>query len=214
MVLGTRCRPLPPPEARSHPHPRAERRRARADRPRRPPRDPAGRAPRTQVGRPHLPPLRLQQGLLAAVVDDFYDRFDAVVIDPNPAPRSSWGTRERERTRLAIDFRYDDPLAGIILGRLAREPEVAGVEARRLARHIDAAARNIEIGQQRGEIATDLDAGLAGAMVLGGLRQAIGAALARPAPPPRAELTEQIWRFIAAAVRYSPATDEETPDGR
>src|SRR4051812_24683569 len=68
-----------------------------------------------------------KQGLLAGVVDDFYDRFDALVIDPNPAPRTSWGTRERERTRLAVDFHYDDPLAGVILARLAREPEVAAV---------------------------------------------------------------------------------------
>src|SRR3954471_12857797 len=92
-----------------------------------------------------------KQGLLAAVVDDFYDRFDAVVIDPNPKPRTSWGEREHERTRLAIEFHYDDPLANIVLGRLAREPEVAAVEARRLARHIDAAARNIAIAQERGE---------------------------------------------------------------
>jgi AcrR family transcriptional regulator len=154
-----------------------------------------------------------KQGLLAAVVDDFYDRFDAVVIEPNPAPGATWGEREHERTRLAVEFHYDEPLAAVILGRLAREPEVAAIEAERLARHIDAAARNIEIAQGRAEIPADLDAGLAGAMVLGGLRQAIGAALNRPQPPPRAELTEHIWRFIAAAVRYTPP-NEETTDGR
>jgi AcrR family transcriptional regulator len=148
-------------------------------------------------------------GLLAAVVEDFYDRFDAAVIDPNPLPRGDWASRERLRTQLAIEFHYDDPLATVILGRLAREPEVAAVEARRIARHVEAAARNIERGQQRGEIPADVDPGLAGAMALGGLRQAIGEALARPQPPVREELAHQIWRFIAAAVRYRPRAQEK-----
>jgi AcrR family transcriptional regulator len=148
-------------------------------------------------------------GLLAAVVDAFYDRLDEAVFDANPLPDGDWAARERLRTELGVAFHYDDPLAGVILSRLAREPEVAAVEARRIQRHVDAAARNLKRGQKRGEIPADLDAGLAGAMVIGGLRQVIGAALARRRPPPREAVTGELWRFIAAAVRYRPTTEED-----
>ena len=149
-------------------------------------------------------------GLAAAVVEDFFDRHDAAVMDLNPAPGADWATRERLRTELTVDFHYGDPLAPVLLWRLRREPEVAAVEAERITRHVRLAARNIELGQRDGELPADLDAGLLGAMVLGGIRQALAEALSRKRRPARDALVDELWRFIVAAVRWRPPdTDQE-----
>lgn len=141
-------------------------------------------------------------GLVAAVVEDFFDRHDAEVMDVNPAPGADWATRERARTELTVRFHYDDPLVAVALSRLAREPDVAAVEAARIARNVKLAARNIQRGQRDGELPGDLDPGLVGAMVLGGIRQALVEALSRHRPPRRDAVTEELWRFIVAAVRW------------
>ena len=145
-------------------------------------------------------------GLVSAVVEDFFDRHDAEVMDVNPRPGADWATRERARTELTVRFHYEDPLAAVVLSRLAREPEVAAVEAERVARNVKLAARNIERGQRDGELPADLDPGLVGAMVLGGIRQALTEALSRRRPPRRDAVTEELWRFIVAAVRRRPNT--------
>jgi AcrR family transcriptional regulator len=148
-------------------------------------------------------------GLLSAVVEAFYDRFDAEVLAVDPAPGASWADRERVRTRLAVDFHYDDPLARIVLGRLARDPEVAALETFRLRRQIRFAAGNIARGQQAGEIPADLDPGLAAAVTLGGVRQALAEVLTRTAVPPREAVADQLWRLVVAAVRCR--TEEGPP---
>ena len=144
-----------------------------------------------------------KSGLVAAVVDDFYDRLDATVFDPDPAPGGTWAERERKRTELAVAFHYDDPLAHVVLSRLAREPQVASIEADRVDRHVSAATRNLERGQQRGEIPKDLDPELVGAMVLGGIREVLRHALARDPRPQREPVIDELWRFIVAAVRFN-----------
>jgi len=147
-------------------------------------------------------------GMLAALVEDFYERYDRIVMQANPLPGGDWGAREQLRLRAMVAFHYAEPLAPIVLARLSAEPEVAAVEARWLERHIDLAAQNIRIGQGRGEIPLEFDAELLGAMVLGGLRQAIGQALSRPRRFTGEELAGQLWNFVAAAVRFrQPAHD-------
>ncbi|OGL02064.1 MAG: hypothetical protein A3E31_17865 [Candidatus Rokubacteria bacterium RIFCSPHIGHO2_12_FULL_73_22] len=150
-------------------------------------------------------------GLLAAVVEDFYDRLDAAVFAVDPAPGGDWATRERIRVERDVAFHYAEPLAPVVLGRLGREPEVAAVEARSIAREIELAARNLARGQRSGALPADLDPGLTGAMVLGGIRQALGAVLSRPEPPPPAVVAEALWRFVAAAVRCAPSAARGEP---
>lgn len=143
-------------------------------------------------------------GLIAAVVEAFYDRMEAAVIEPNPKPGAAWGERERLRLERMVDFHYAEPLAPLILTRLSRSPDVAAVEAARIARHIDLAARNVELAQQKGEIPAELDAHLLGAMILGGLRQAIGQALGMQKRPARDKIADQLWSFIAGTAQLKP----------
>src|SRR3954462_9046740 len=142
-------------------------------------------------------------GLRAAVVDDFYDRQDAAIIDTDPAPGASWAERERARTELAVAFHYDDPLAPIVLSTLTKLPTIAAIEQQRPNRQIEQATKNLRHGQRTKEIPRDLDPELVGAMILGGTREVLRHALARDKPPARRAVTEELWRFIAAAVRYN-----------
>lgn len=139
-------------------------------------------------------------GLLAAVVDDFYDRYDAEVIDLNPLPGAGWAERERLRVNRLVDFLFADPLSRLVLTRLSGEPEVAAVEARRLARHIELGAVNIALAQRRGHLPAGQDPRLMIAMIMGGLRQAVGQALAGRIKLPRDALADALWRLVAATA--------------
>lgn len=141
-------------------------------------------------------------GLIAAVVQDFYDRFDSRVMAVNPQPGVDWGRREQRRLEAMVAFHYAEPLSPIVLARLSREPEVAAEEARRLQAHIELAAQNIALAQRRGEIPDSLDPHLLGAMILGGLRQGIGQALAQKERPDQAAIAARLWDFVAAMARF------------
>ena len=147
-------------------------------------------------------------GLLAALVGDFYVRFDAEVMDVDPLPGASWAPRERRRTELAVAFHYDDPLANIILGRLARDPEVAAVEARHLRVAVARAAGNVARGQRDGDIPEDIDPGIAAALILGGTRQALIEVLSRRERPRPEAVADQLWRLVVAAVRCRVEPEE------
>lgn len=139
-------------------------------------------------------------GLLAAVVEAFYDRYDAAVIDLNPLPGAAWRERERIRLERMVDFLLAEPLAPLILVRLSAEPEVAAVEARRLARHIAVGARNVILARRKRDLPDGPDARLLVAMIMGGLRQAAGQALADPGAWPHQRLKRELWAFVANAA--------------
>lgn len=154
-------------------------------------------------------------GLVAAVVESFYDRFHAEVADTDPAPDADWASRERKRLELSVAFYYREPLAAVVLSRLSREPEVAGVEVRRIGRLVEDAAKNVTAGQRRGELPGDLDPRTVGAMLIGGFRVAMGEALTRRPPPDAGRLVEQLWHFVVNGVRFTAAPLERGAlDGR
>jgi AcrR family transcriptional regulator len=142
-------------------------------------------------------------GLLTAIVEDFYARFDAAIAE---APGDTWAERERARTDLAVRFHYDNELAPLILARLVTDPEVAAAENRHLQAQVALGTRNVRNGQRSGEIPGDLDAGVAAALILGGVRQVLIEVLARPRRPRADRVSAQLWRLVVAAVRC-----KETP---
>lgn len=142
-------------------------------------------------------------GLVAAVVEGFYDRLHEEVADTDPAPDGDWASRERKRLELSVAFHYREPLAAVVLSRLSREPEVAGVEVRRIGRLVEDAAKNVTAGQRRGELPADLDPRTVGAMLIGGFRVAMGEALTRRQRPDANALVEELWRFVVNGVRFT-----------
>lgn len=134
-------------------------------------------------------------GLVSAVVDGFYDRMlqeTSAARDAGP----TWADRERRRLEISVAFHYREPLAAVILSRLAREPEVASVEVQRMAILVEETARSVQRAQARGEIDADVDARMFGAMLIGAVRVAIGEALTRASRPSQEKLVDELWRFM------------------
>ena len=138
-------------------------------------------------------------GALSAVVDDFYDRYMAVVNQPRGGSRP-WPEREFERLQAWLAFLYEERLAPIVLGRMGRTVQVAGLEMARQDQLIALARRNIELGQRAGDIAPSIDAGIAAAAIIGVISQAAIQAFQAPEPPEPSVLTAQLWGLIAGAL--------------
>src|ERR1700735_4382059 len=67
-------------------------------------------------------------GLIAAVVEAFYDRLEDVAFKPSNLVSSDWAGREKERIAAYIAFHYDHPFAPLMVGPLSRAAEVLDVE--------------------------------------------------------------------------------------
>lgn len=144
-------------------------------------------------------------GLIAAVVDDFYDRLLAETSPVRKLKDVTWAERERARAELSVAFHYREPLARVLVRSVAGEPEVAAVEVRRITKLVDDAARSVRRGQQDDEIPEDVDARFVGAMLIGGFRVAIAEALSRDRRPPQERLVDDILRFVVHGARFRGA---------
>ena len=141
--------------------------------------------------------------LIASVVDEFFDAFDAAVFLPDFAEQGDWPARERERTHQFVQFMYDRPIAPFVFARLVGERQAIGVQQARLERQIAMAAVNIRRGQGEGAIPTDMDPDLCGALVVGGLVQAMLTALVMRPRPLQEQLSGKLFAFVAAVLRIS-----------
>lgn len=147
-------------------------------------------------------------GLIAAVVEGFYNRLEEAAFSPSKLVAPDWAGREKERIAAYISFHYDHPFAPLVVGPLSRAPEVLDVEQAFTRRQLAAGAYNLRAGQRDGVIPRGLDPRLTIALMIGGIRQALIGALTSGRRPDRAELTDKIWIFVAGALRLS-VTDPE-----
>ena len=143
-------------------------------------------------------------GLIAAVVQAFYDRLEDVAFNPLRLVSPDWAGREKERIAAYVSFHYDHPFAPLVIGPLSRAAEVLDVEQAFTKRQLVAGAYNMRAGQRAGVVSTDLDPRLTIALVVGGIRQALIGALTKAHRPDRRDLTEKIWVFIAGALQLPP----------
>lgn len=140
-------------------------------------------------------------GLIAAVVEGFYNRLEEAAFSPSKLVSPDWAGREKERIAAYIAFHYDHPFAPLVVGPLNRAPEVLDVEQAFTRRQLTAGAYNLRAGQRDGVIPADLDPRLTIALLIGGIRQALIAALTTDNRPDRVELTEKIWVFVCGGLR-------------
>jgi AcrR family transcriptional regulator len=145
-----------------------------------------------------------RSGLISALLDDFFGRLRAEVLDLNLDDRGTWAQHERIRLERGVHFHYTDPAAVVIYTRLSREPEVALTENRHIDRVVKRAAANIRRGQQRGELPSSIDPELAGAAMFGAMQRVMVTALGRTPRPRPDRVVEILWRQIAAAVEIDP----------
>ena len=153
-----------------------------------------------------------KDALVAAVVDRFYDRYEeAVFSTPAPAGRR-WLDHEVERIEAEVAFLFEEPLSRRIVGGTPTEPAAAHADARRLGRHVAMAARNIEHGRRRGEIVTTVDAQLAAAAIIGGLRSSLAVALADGSSLREEQVVDTVKRISMAIISDPMPGNARTSD--
>lgn len=143
-------------------------------------------------------------GLVSALVDDFFDRLHAEVLDVDLDREDHWALHERRRLERGVRFHYADPFAPVLYGRLSREPEVVRTEARRISTVIEHAATSIRRAQRRGELPRGIDPSLAGAAMFGAMQRVMLEVLTRSPRPREHRVVKFLWRQVAAAVSIDP----------
>jgi len=151
-------------------------------------------------------------GLIAAVVEDFYNRLDEAAFSGVRLTAESWTERERARIGAYIAFHYAHPFAPLVIGTLSRAPEVVDVETAFITKQLAAGAFMLEAAQRDGIVPGDIDPHLTIALMIGGIRQALIGSLTRQPRPDPGKLTNDIWAFIAAALRLTAEADAPTRD--
>jgi AcrR family transcriptional regulator len=152
-------------------------------------------------------------GLIAAVVEEFYHRLDEEAFNAARRPSESWADRERRRIASYIRFHYDHPFAPLVIGALSRAPEVLDVERAFTNRQLAGGARMIEAAQRNGLVPDHIAPDLTIALMIGGIRQALIGALISEERPDPGKLTDEIWAFMAGALRLRAGSGIEKPRG-
>ena len=142
-----------------------------------------------------------KEGLLEAVVNDFYDRIESAVLMARLEDIDDWETREKERVARYIDFLINDPLGVVMITRLASTPAVAAVEAKRWDALVTVGARNMAEGQRAGAVTAGENSELLAAMVLGAVRAAVTRAIAQGKTKQSSRLAGDIWAFARRGLQ-------------
>jgi AcrR family transcriptional regulator len=153
-------------------------------------------------------------GLIAAVVEAFYSRLDEVVFKDAKRPSESWADREKRRIAAYIAFHYDHPFAPLVIGALSRAPEVLDVEQAFTNRQLAAGAGMLEAAQRNGFVPDHIAPHLTIALMIGGIRQALIGVLMSEQRPDSGKLTDEIWAFMAGALRLTAGSgiEKDGPD--
>jgi AcrR family transcriptional regulator len=146
-------------------------------------------------------------GLIAAVVEEFYSRLDEAAFNGAKLPSEAWADRERERIAAYVAFHYDHPFAPLVIGAFSRAPEVLDVEIAFTNRQLAPGALMLQAAQRDGIVPDDIDPHLTIALMIGGIRQALIGVLMSEQRPDPGKLTNDIWAFIAGALRLTTSSD-------
>jgi AcrR family transcriptional regulator len=148
-----------------------------------------------------------KDGLVEAVVHDFWDQYAAEVfdvpVDADVDPALTWMEGEVLRLRREVHFLYTHPLGRSVASGLLHEAAATRAGAIRQREQAQAAARNIRHGQRTGQLDPAIDAGLAGAAVIGALHAMLAEALGRD-PAPAEHLVADAAALLGGALLPAP----------
>ncbi|MCA9621677.1 MAG: TetR/AcrR family transcriptional regulator [Myxococcales bacterium] len=143
-----------------------------------------------------------KSALLVAVVEELFDDLDAAVYRPSFEELSEdWWERETIRVARLVAFFYDEPLGPLVVAQLAGDAAVAEAKHRRVRRQVEGASRNIALGQKLGRVPARVDAELVGAIIIGGVHQAIAAALTRKPRMRKTRVTQGLIAFVRGVLQ-------------
>jgi len=138
-----------------------------------------------------------KSALLVAVVESFFDAVDAAVYRPVFEEVSTdWWERENARIAAMVDFFYDEPLGPFIVTQLAGDAAVVDAQHRRLTRQVRGAARNVQTGKEVGRVPARVDEQISGALLMGGVYQAIHFALTSEPRVRKHRLVSELQDFM------------------
>ena len=84
------------------------------------------------------------------------------------------------------------------------DADVAAMEARHRTEMIQLAERVMALGQARGEIPADRDPAFVAAMMIGGMREVLGVALAGECWPDQEVTAAKLWTLVAGVAGVDP----------
>jgi AcrR family transcriptional regulator len=146
-----------------------------------------------------------KDGLVEAVVHDFWDQYSAEVFDAPVDGELPWLEREVLRLRREVHFLYTHPLGRSVATGLLHEAAATRAGAIRQREQAHAAARNIRHGQRTGQLDPAIDAGLAGAAIIGALHAMLAEALGRDPAPPEHLVVDAAGRLGRALLPAPPS---------
>lgn len=143
-----------------------------------------------------------KSALLVAVVEAFFDALDERVYRPVFAEVSDdWWEREKVRIEKLVDFFYEEPLTPHLMSRLAGDAAVARAKQERITRHVHGATTNINMGKKLGRVPADTDAELSGALLIGGVHEAIELAVSRVPRLRKTRVIRGMQAFMRSVLR-------------
>ena len=135
--------------------------------------------------------------LLVALVDAFYDAWEAEAYHPTFAEVSDdWWVCEQERIRRTVAFHYAHPLGALMQQRLLGDAEAVRHQRSRSDRTVRGAVKNVRRGQALGRVPAHIDAEVCGALLMGGVNQALHSALAGPQRLDADRVCRQLQQFM------------------
>ncbi|MGB5810360.1 MAG: TetR/AcrR family transcriptional regulator [Polyangiales bacterium] len=138
-----------------------------------------------------------KSALLVAVVEWFFDRLDDAAYRPTFEEVSSdWWEREKARIETLVDFFYDEPLGVSVVSQLAGDAAVVEAQHRRVTRQVRGASTNVRTGKRLGRVPASVDEELSGALLMGGVHQAINHALMRTPRMRKSRVVNQLHAFM------------------
>ncbi|MCA9566919.1 MAG: TetR/AcrR family transcriptional regulator [Myxococcales bacterium] len=147
-----------------------------------------------------------KSALLVALVDAFYDNWEAEAYHPTFEEVSDdWWVREKHRILCTVAFHYAHPLGAVMQQHLVADAEASRQQRVRTDRQIHGAVVNVARGQALGRVPAHIDAGLCGPLLMGGVNQALHSALAGERMDPE-RVALQLQGFMGRVLCIEDAT--------
>lgn len=144
--------------------------------------------------------------LMVAIVERFFDAFEETAYRPTFEDLADdWWSREQIRIERMVEFVYAEPIGPQILRGVSGDAKVAHALRQRLDRQSKGAASNVALGQRLGVVSADIDPELTGALLMGGIYQALSVAV-RGRRRGKKRLIRELRAFMARVLEL------EVPD--